>query len=44
MIMLDTKGSSAGAPFESPMPATDDFSQASVASADDEIQVENIPF
>ncbi|MDX9893580.1 MAG: single-stranded DNA-binding protein [Patescibacteria group bacterium] len=42
MIMLDTKGSSSSGPDEQPSPI-DDFSQP-ISSADDEIQVENIPF
>ncbi len=41
MIMLDTKGS--GGPTGEPVPS-DDFSQAPAAPAEDEIQIENIPF
>jgi len=44
MIMLDTKGSTGGAPFEAPVPAADDYSQGAATTGEDEIQVENIPF
>jgi len=45
MIMLDTKGAnSTSGPFEAPLPPADDFSQGAGVSAEEEIQVENIPF
>ncbi len=43
MIMLDSKGTVAGGRPAQPAP-TDDFSQPDQPAAEDEIQVENIPF